>query len=463
MYDFKYSIRKRRLLSFFSRGKNTPRNSFRISRNSKPSQKRLRIILPLLAVVLAMYPCSFVIKSLVPRITKLIHHNAGPAQADTLVNDTSQSFRVASQLLNSAQQQGDQLVAPLTGGGLLHFTIDPALQVRVQEIMRSKDVPYGVFVAIEPKSGRILAMTGYSSINPTWGNNPYFNLYPMASLFKIITAAAALELNKVDPETIFQYRGSSCSENPKHWNVNPGQSTQSMSLSLAMGKSINPVFGRLASDYVGADSIMAYAQRFGFNQILFPGTPVIPSRAAVPQDDSQLKLMGAGLGREVKISPFHAAVIMAAIANQGTMMTPLLTQEIRDKRNNVISAIQSRSIRKLVVNETADQLTKMLLTTVTKGTSRKAFHDRRGQPLLTSITVAAKTGSINGTDPAGHYSWFAAYAPVENPQIALVALIINQDKWKIKASYLGEQALEQFFEDKDTEGRVDSVKSSVTH
>jgi cell division protein FtsI/penicillin-binding protein 2 len=131
------------------------------------------------------------------------------------------------------------------------------------------------------------------------------------------------------------------------------------------------------------------------------------------------------------------------------MMIPLLTQEIRDKGNTIQYMNQSRSIRTLVTKETADQLSTMLLTTVTKGTSRKAFHDRRGRPLLASINVAAKTGSINGTDPAGHYSWFAAYAPVEDPQIALVALIINQDKWKIKASYLGEQALEQFFEEKE--------------
>jgi cell division protein FtsI/penicillin-binding protein 2 len=139
---------------------------------------------------------------------------------------------------------------------------------------------------------------------------------------------------------------------------------------------------------------------------------------------------------------------MAALGNKGEMMSPLLTQEVRDKQDKVIYSMQSRSLRKLVIAETADQLTQMMLTTVTKGTSRKAFHDRRGRPLLNSIKVAAKTGSINGTDPSGHYSWFAAYAPVENPQIAIVALIINQDKWKIKASYLGEQALEQFFDEK---------------
>jgi peptidoglycan glycosyltransferase len=235
-----------------------------------------------------------------------------------------------------------------------------------------------------------------------------------------------------------------------------------MPLSLALGKSINPVFGRLASDVVGVDSIMTYAQRFGFNQTLFPGTSVTPSRAAFPQDDRQLRLMGAGLGREVKISPLHAAVIMAAIANQGVMMTPILAQEIRDQRNNVLYSNQTRTNRKLVVKKTADQLTKMMLTTVTKGTSRKAFHDRRGNPLLASISIAAKTGSINGTDPTGHYSWFAAYAPVDDPQIALVALIINQDKWKIKATNLGELALEQFFEEQETKGQTKKANGVIS-
>lgn len=65
--------------------------------------------------------------------------------------------------------------------------------------------------------------------------------------------------------------------------------------------------------------------------------------------------------------------------------------------------------------------------------------------MLASINIAAKTGSIDGKDPAGHYSWFAAYAPIEDPQIALVALVINQDKWRIKASHVGEKALEAFF------------------
>lgn len=451
MHDLKYFSRKRKFFNPFTKSKSKPRNTFRSAERVRPKPKRLRLILLAIAVFLGFYPLAVGVKSFLPSLLKLIHYKSNKAQISDQVSDSYQSFRLAAQLLGSAELQNEKLVAALNGGGSLLFTIDPALQMRVQEVMRSKEVPYGVFVAIEPKSGKILAMTGYSSVDSAWSSSPYFNLYPMASLFKIITAAAALELKKVVPETLFSYRGSSYSENPRYWGVTPGQSSQSMSLSLAMGKSINPVFGRLASDYVGVDSIMSYAQRFGFNQTLFPGTPVTPSRAAVPRDDSQLRLMGAGLGREVKISPLHAAVVMAALANQGKMMTPLLAAEIRDKSNSVYYSANSSSIRSLVVKETADQLTQMLLTTVTKGTSRKVFHDRHGRPLLSSINVAAKTGSINGTDPVGHYSWFAAYAPVEDPQIAIVALIINQDKWKIKATYLGEQALEQFFFGKASE------------
>ena len=103
-----------------------------------------------------------------------------------------------------------------------------------------------------------------------------------------------------------------------------------------MGKSVNPVFGRLASDVVGRNSIMSSVERFGFNQPLIPGSSIPPSKAEAPQNDMELMLMGAGLGREVKISPFHAALMMAAIANDGVMMLPSLAQEIKNGKGETI-------------------------------------------------------------------------------------------------------------------------------
>jgi penicillin-binding protein A len=413
---------------------------------SKPDRRRLRIILPLIAIVLGAYPAFNLLisarnaQSSVAKIPALAS-KVKPLQ--TL--DNAQGFQLAVDFLQAAHFDKGHLLAPLPDGGTIVYAIDQDLQERVEKVMRTSRVPYGVFVAIEPKSGRILAMAAHSEADPAWARNSFYNPYPMASLFKIITTAAALEQKKVSPNTMFAFRGKHTSENPKYWYVKPGNHNQQMPLDVALGKSVNPVFGRLASDVVGREGIVSYAERFGFNQVLLPGTSLKPSSAVAPQSEMELRLMGAGLCHDVKISPLHAATMMAAIANDGVMMLPALTLEIRNGRGETVFMPQSRPLRSLISPETAEQLSRMLTTTVNIGTSRKIFHDRRGRARLASLNIAAKTGSINGKEPAGHYSWFAAYAPADDPQIALAALIINQDKWKIKATYLGEQALEEFF------------------
>jgi cell division protein FtsI/penicillin-binding protein 2 len=219
-----------------------------------------------------------------------------------------------------------------------------------------------------------------------------------------------------------------------------------MDLTTAMGKSVNPVFGRLACDVVGRDGILAAMERFGFNQSLLPWQSINFCTAVAPHDDAELKLMGAGLCRDVKVSPLYAAMMMAAIANKGVMLQPNLAAEILGSDGKLLYSSATQEVRRLVSPDTADQLSRMMSTTVSQGTSRKVFRDRRGRQKLAAVDIAAKTGSISGTDPPGHYSWFAAYAPIQDPKIALAALVVNGDKWRIKASLLGEQALEAFFQ-----------------
>ena len=453
MQDFKnFKKKKGRILPFRAK-KNIPvANSFRIPTNipaiEEPEQKRrwLRVLLPLIAVVLAAYPVFSLVTSpatnkVTPAKPLVVHDPPGAAPLNPY-----QAFLLSAQSLkNISPTAAGSMVAPLPDGGSIQYSLDRELQARVLEVMAENQVPYGAFVALEPKTGRVLALAGHSERDRNWPERSCYDLYPMASLFKIIIAAAALEQKKVGPETVVLFNGRSCSENPKAWFVRPGKRNQQVDLTTAMSKSMNPVFGRLASEIVGRDDMMNMATRFGFNQQLFPGTPVQPSRAAEPQNDSQLKLMGAGLGRETKISPLHAAAMMAAIANDGVMMLPVLADRITNGAGDVLFCENSLPVRRLLDLETSRQLARTLSLTVSSGTSRKAFHDRKGRPKLAEINVAAKTGSINGTSPDGFYTWFAAYAPVENPQIAVVALVVNQGKWKIKASQLGEQALEAFF------------------
>ena len=442
---------------FFGGGRNR-----RLKSGDEPSRLRLpslegkrlqqlKLALLFIAIVLALVPLSVFalrksesagsqLRARVATFTAATPTAAEAAKAPVAIS----RFETASDLLTTTEINGSRISA-LTPEGSQHiFTIQGDLQRRVYDFLAKNKVPYGVFVAIEPASGRILGMTSYSSIDPAWAKRSAYGLYPMASLFKIITASAALESNKITPESVIEFRGGSYSENPKYWDINPRGGNNRMNATFAMGKSINPLYGRVASDIAGKSSVMASVSRFGFNQELFPGVPTKPSQAAEPASNHGLRLMGAGLDHEVKISPLHAAVIMSAIANGGKMMLPGLTSSIIDGQGVEKELFTPRELRHLVTPETSASLTRMLSSTVLTGTSRKAFHDRQGRPRV-DVPIAAKTGSINGTDPKGHYTWFAAFAPIQNPRIALVALVINPDKWKVKASQVGEQALEEFF------------------
>ncbi len=449
MQDVKHlTNRKKGLVErFFGRGgKRQSARNRRLAESAVKRDLRLRFVLPALALVLAAWP----VYSLLPGVVRAV--TPGNATGATSVKpaaklsslDTFQSLQVSADSLARATVVGDRLQSPLADGGTIRYNLDVELQEKVSRYLSASRVPYGVFVAIEPKTGRMLGMVSHSSVNPEWAKSAYYQIYPMASLFKIITASAALEQKKVSPETVVAFNGRLASVNPRSWDPR-GRRSPEMSLTEAMGKSVNPVFGRVASEYVGREQLVLQANRFGFNQPLFPGTSIRPSTAFPPQSDLELRLMGAGLGREVKISPIHAAAMMAAVANRGVMMTPLLAERVTSGSGESLFSATPMELRRLLSEESAAKLAKMLSTTVNSGTSRRAFHDRRGRPMLAKLNVAAKTGSIDGKEPEGQYSWFAAYAPMEDPQIALVALVVNQGKWHIKASNVGEKALEAFF------------------
>jgi len=460
MQDLKHLSRKKPMAGFSIFGpikssqRLKPAAEFSRFRQPIPAGKRrrqLKLTLIFLAIVLALTPACVIAlrqsKAVGQRIATWVnsHTESTPKLAEAAKPPAAVShFEMAGNLLENAETVGGQLSALTSDGVRFNYTLLGGLQKRVHDYLAQHQVPYGLFVAIEPASGRILGMTSYSSIDPEWARDSFYRLYPMASLFKIITASAALESKKITPETVVEFRGKSYSENPRYWYTSPKGNNNRRDVTSAMGKSINPVYGRLACDIAGRTSIMEYVDRFGFNQQILPGIPVKMSQAAEPASDHDLMLMGAGLDHDVKVSPIHAAVIMSAIANNGKMMTPALIRNVVNCEGVAGDTFTPRELRQLVTTETADSLKLMLSSTVLTGTSRKAFHDKRGRPLV-DVPIAAKTGSINGTDPKGHYSWFAAFAPINNPRIALVALVINSDKWKVKASQVGEQALEEFF------------------
>ena len=100
--------------------------------------------------------------------------------------------------------------------------------------------------------------------------------------------------------------------------------------------------------------------------------------------------------------------------------------------------------RQVLPRHTAQLAGEMMTRTVTKGTAKKAFQDSKGRPFLPGIRVAGKTGTLSRYNPHRTYNWWVGYAPVDDPKIAVAALVVNEPKWRIKASYVAREALREY-------------------
>src|SRR5690606_513043 len=160
----------------------------------------------------------------------------------------------------------------------------------------------------------------------------------------------------------------------------------------------------------------------GFNRPFPFAVPTEISMAAIPETPFELASTGAGFG-DVYLSPLHGAVLAAVSANGGEWRPPALFEQ--DVPSVAAGARRSRSAKH------ASALTEMLEETVTTGTARRIFRERgfrvRG--------AVGKTGTLADRHPFRDYSWFVGFAPKDNPQIAVAAVVVNEPKWRIRATY----------------------------
>jgi len=322
------------------------------------------------------------------------------------------------------------------------YTVDPALQTSVNEIFRSRRPLRGTFVAIEPKTGKILALIDYARGNPECTGIWQRATYPAASVFKLITAAGALEKGLLSYDSPVSFRGNLYRLAPQKINKTSKWERQT-NFDEALGKSNNVVFGRVASQLMGPQTLREYSEAFGFNHPIQFDFPLDVSRASIPEGPYELARCGAGFG-DVTLNPLHAAVIVAAIANSGVMMRPYLIEEIIDKDGEKVYQAKAEVLAQPIRARTALDLSRMMLRTVEDGTASKIFH-RYGKNLLKKMSICGKTGSLSGDNPPGLYDWFVGFAPGDAPQTAFAAMVVNQDRSKLKGAFVAQEALKTFF------------------
>ena len=347
---------------------------------------------------------------------------AGPAQLDTLA------------LLRTATRGPDgRLHATLPDGRAATLTIDPALQLRVEKLLAERPVPYGVSVASEPSTGRILALVEHSRAEPSraagLAGKP---MSPAASVFKVVTAAALLEQGVAADENVC-FHGGKHRIRPALLKDSP-RDRRCMTLADAMGHSANVAFAKLADRKLTPELLKAEADKLLFNAPLaVDGSVLEASPAAIPEDPFAFATAAAGFSEEVRLTPLHGAVLAAAVANGGVAMPLTLLDAIDGE------PVERRPGTRLFSPEVARDLGTMLEKTVAEGTARRAFAGRR-LPAV-GAPAAGKTGSLHEQEPFRDHTWFVGYAPVEAPEVAVSTVIVNERIWHVKAPHVARETL----------------------
>jgi len=327
-------------------------------------------------------------------------------------------------LLSRARKgEGGRLVVS-TGEGEKTLTVLPQLQERLKEILRSYETPYAAVVVMEPATGRVLAMVEHSEADPSMRGLPVKAIFPAASIFKVVTAAALLEAG-VDPDDTECSHGGLRRISARHLE-DTERDGECHSLAQALALSANAVFAKLTAKRLDPERLLQTARAFGFNAPIDFPIPVEPSLIAVPSDELGLARTGAGFG-DAFLSPLHGAALAAIAANGGVWRTPILFED----------AAPSAPGPRVVSEAHARQLTAMMEETVTSGTARRIFRER-GYRVAGAV---GKTGSLADKRPFRDYSWFVGFAPKEAPEVAVAAVIVNDPSWRIRATWLGREAM----------------------
>jgi peptidoglycan glycosyltransferase len=362
--------------------------------------------------------------------------------------------RAEDTILNGSDERlfGRRLADFFTGrdprGGNVDTTIKPQVQQAAWDAMAdgcSGHPCKGAVVALEPSTGKILAMVSSPSYDPNllashdvgeqaaaWQqlrDNPESPLlnraisetYPPGSTFKVITTAAALQHGANEntqltaqpriplPDstaTLENYGGTPCGGGP------------TTTLRQAFAKSCNTSFVQLGID-TGADELKSTATAFGLDT----PPPMIPlqvveSTVGPIADAAALGMSSIGQ-KDVALTPLQNAMVAATIANKGVQMQPYLVDSLKGPDLADIATTAPAEVRRVVPQQVADTLTDLMV-------AAEQVTQQKGA--IAGVQIASKTGTAeHGTDPRNTppHAWYIAFAPAQAPKVAVAVLVEN--------------------------------------
>ncbi len=383
-------------------------------------------------------------------LTYLRQYANGPVYAPvtgyySLVYGNAQMERAADDVLSGddarlfTRRLADLFTGRDPAGGDVVLTLDPAVQ---ETAMAGLEGVTGAVVALDPSTGAVLGMASTPTYDPNQLSShepaaireyaahldsldidPRLNRaidarYSPGSIFKVVVSAAALAEGEYTSDTVIpapqelvlpgtstpleNFGGSACDPSGRQ------------SLLDALTVSCNTAFAQLGID-LGEDRVRQMAEAFGIDGegLEIPLTAEGSTLGEI-ENDAQLGVSSIGQ-QDVQLTPLQAAMIASAVANDGTLMSPYLVDQVRAPDLSVIDQTDPEELSEPVSADVADQLTEMMTSVVEKGSGRRAR--------IPGVTVAGKTGTAENAGP--DHNWFIGFAPADDPEIAVAVFVAN--------------------------------------
>ncbi len=332
---------------------------------------------------------------------------------------------------------GKKEITQAKDGDSLVLTIDHNVQYEAENLLQSSVDKYqadsGSIVVMEPQTGKILAMADYPTFDPnnysqvsdmSFYMNPAVSAaYECGSIFKPITMAAALDSNKIAPDTTYTDTGAVHIDGYTIKNaLLKAYGVQTMTQVLEKSLNTGAIF---AEKQIGNKNFLDYVKRFGFGaktDIDLPGESA-GTLANLDNVNSNISFYTASFGQGITMTPIQLTAAYSAIANDGELMKPQIVDKIIHSDGST-ETIQPAKVRRVISQRAAQEDTQMLRAVVTDGTGKMAD--------VPGYLVAGKTGTaqVASTDSRGYAEGmtigsFAGFAPMGDPKFVILVEIVN--------------------------------------
>jgi len=338
--------------------------------------------------------------------------------------------------------------------GMVHkgqnLRIETSLEMPLQSFLLSRlntaTSRHIAIIAMKPLTGRVLAMVSFDKDDAS-NNLCLENRFPAASVFKIVTAAAAIEKHDFKPDTQMTYNGRKYTLYKSQLKEKRNRWTRKISLRDSFAQSINPVFGKLGALYLGKSDLSDYADAFGFNRNIDFELPLSPSSMTLSDDPYQWAEIASGFNRKTRISPLHGALMASAVINNGRLIEPSIVDRIKDEKGRTLYLGMPVTLSQAINADGADTIHLLMAETIKSGTSKKIFRGYNRDKILSRLNIGGKTGSIDNDSHEIRYDWFIGFAEEKNGSEKIVlSIVVGHEKYiGVRAGEYAKMAMKHYF------------------